>query len=166
MYNYDTLFLDRDGVINKKLERKYVCNFLEFEFMPGALKAIADLTNIFNRIIVVTNQQGIGKGIMTEADLNTLHAKMSEKIKGSGGNIHKIYYCPHLQELDCLCRKPKPGMILQATIDFPEIIIGDSCLVGDSDTDILAASRMNLEAIKVDHEYTLEKWANELLQVL
>ena len=166
MYNHDTLFLDRDGVINKKLQGKYVCNFLDFEFMPGALKAISDLTNIFNRIIIVTNQQGIGKGIMTEADLNILHAKMSEKIKDSGGEINKIYYCPHLQVLDCLCRKPNPGMILQATVDFPEIIIDDSCLVGDSDTDILAARRMNLEAIKVDADYTLEKWTNELLQVL
>ena len=165
MYKYDTLFLDRDGVINKKLEGKYVCDFSDFEFIPGALKAISELTNIFNRIIIITNQQGIGKGIMSDSDLNVLHIKMSEKIASSGGKINKIYYCPHLHELDCLCRKPKPGMIHQAIIDFPEIVINDSYLIGDSDTDILAGKRMNLDTIKVDNDYTLAKWTNELLQV-
>ena len=84
MHNFDTLFLDRDGEINKKLERRYVRNFKEFEFIPGALKAISKLSNMFHRIIIVTNQQGIAKGIMSEFDLNTLHAQMQEKIEKSG----------------------------------------------------------------------------------
>ena len=111
MHSFDTLFLDRDGVINKKLEGRYVRDFSEFEFMEGTIDAISKLTNKFNRIIIITNQQGIGKGIMSDADLNILHTKMEERIEQLGGKINKIYYCPHLEELDCLCRKPRPGMI-------------------------------------------------------
>ena len=166
MHKLDTLFLDRDGVINKKLEGKYVRNFSEFEFMPGALKAISQLSNMFNRIIIVTNQQGISKGIMSEADLNILHTQMQERIEKLGGKINKIYYCPHLEEFDCMCRKPKPGMMRKAVIDFPEIIIDDSYLVGDSDSDIEAGQRMNLKTIKVNNDYTLVKWTSTLLGII
>ena len=163
MHNFDTLFLDRDGVINKKLERRYIRNFSEFEFMPGALKAISKLSNVFTRIIIVTNQQGISKGIMSEADLNTLHTQMQERIEKLGGKINKIYYCPHLEESDCLCRKPKSGMIQRAIVDSPEIIIENSYIVGDSDSDIEAGTRMNLNTVKVDDDYTLAKWTSNLL---
>ena len=77
--------------------------------------------------------------------------------------INKIYYCPHLEELDCMCRKPNPGMIRKAIIDFPEISIQDSYLIGDSDSDIQAGKRMNLKTIKVDDDYTLVKWTEALL---
>ena len=163
MHSLDTLFLDRDGVINQKLEGMYVRDFSKFEFMEGAIDAISKLTNRFNRIIIITNQQGIGKKIMSDADLNILHAKMEERIEQSGGKINKIYYCPHLEEFDCLCRKPRSGMIEQALLDFPKIVLEDSYLIGDSDSDIEAGKRMNLSAIKVNNEYTLAKWTTELL---
>ena len=166
MHNLDTLFLDRDGVINKKLKGQYVRNFSEFEFMNGALKAISQLTDIFNRIIMITNQQGIGKAIMSKSELNILHAQMQKRIEYSGGRIDKIYYCPHLKESDCICRKPKPGMIQQAVIDFPKIIIDDSFLVGDSDSDIEAGKRMNLNTVKVDDYYTLQKWTTDLTAII
>lgn len=166
MHSFDTLFLDRDGVINKKLEGRYVCNFLEFKFILGSLEAISKLSNVFNRILIITNQQGIAKGIISDIDLNALHDQMEEKLEQSGGKITKIYYCPHLEEFDCRCRKPKPGMIEQAIIDFPEIIIEDSYLIGDSDSDIEAGKRMNLNTVKVDNDYTLEKWTSDLLAVI
>jgi D-glycero-D-manno-heptose 1,7-bisphosphate phosphatase len=166
MPNFDTLFLDRDGVINKKLEGKYVRNFSEFEFMPGALDSISKLSNLFNRILIVTNQQGIAKGIMSEADLNILHTQMQERIEKLGGKINKIYYCPHLQDMHCICRKPKSGMIEQAIIDFPEISIKNSYLIGDSDSDIKAGKKMNLNTVKVDNDYTLAKWTTDLLRVI
>jgi len=166
MHKLDTLFLDRDGVINMKLEDKYIRNFQEFEFMPGAELAIANLSRIFKRILVVTNQQGIAKGIMSAEDLDSLHQNMLQKLKITGGSIEKIYYCSHLEESDCSCRKPKPGMIEYAILDFPEIVIEDSYLIGDSDSDIEAGKSMNLNTIKVDNEYTLAKWATELLSVL
>ena len=163
MSNYDTLFLDRDGVINRKLEARYVRDFSEFEFLPGALNAIAQLSNRFIRIIIVTNQQGIAKGIMSENDLNILHAQMQASIERSGGKIDKIYFCPCLASENCECRKPNTGMIKQAFIDFPMISIEDSYLVGDSDSDIEAGQKMNLQTVKVDNTYTLAKWAAELI---
>ena len=166
MHSFDTLFLDRDGVINEKLEGRYVRDFSEFKFMLGALEVISKLSNVFSRIIIITNQQGIAKGIISDADLNALHTKMEEKIEQSGGKLNKIYYCPHLEEFDCRCRKPKPGMIEQAIIDFPEIIIENSYLIGDSDSDIEAGKRMNLNTVKVDNDYTLAKWTTDLLAVI
>lgn len=163
MYDLDTLFLDRDGVINKKLEGRYVRNFSEFEFMPGALYALSKLSSIFNRIIVVTNQQGISKKIMSDSELNILHTLMQEMVNKTGGTIDRIYYCPHLEESGCMCRKPKAGMIEQAIIDFPDIIIDGSYLVGDSDSDIEAGKKMKLNTVKVDNSYTLSKWTADLL---
>ena len=100
---------------------------------------------------------------MSHFDLKFLHDNMIKKIEQSGGRIDKIYYCPHLQESNCSCRKPKPGMIQKAIIDFPEIIINDSYLIGDSDSDIKAGKSMSLNTVKVDNKYTLEKWASNFL---
>jgi D-glycero-D-manno-heptose 1,7-bisphosphate phosphatase len=164
MYKYDTLFLDRDGVINKKLEGNYVCSFKSFEFMPNALLAISKLSRLFNRIIIVTNQQCIGKKIISKNELNEIHELMLKQIKKNSGYINKIYYCPHLVKEFCSCRKPKTGMIQQAIIDFPEIIISDSYLVGDSVSDIEAGNAMKLKTVRVDSIYTLSSWTKTLLK--
>ena len=166
MHKLDTLFLDRDGVINVKLDGKYVKNPDEFEFMIGAETAISKLSKIFNRILIVTNQQGIAKGVMSGKELGVLHEYMLFELKKNGGLINKIYYCPHSASEICNCRKPNPGMIQQAMIDFPEIKAAESYLIGDSDTDILAGNKMGLITIKVDNEYTLSKWCDELLSVI
>ena len=166
MHSLDTLFLDRDGVINVKLEERYVRNSNEFEFMQGALVAISKLSKLFKRILIVTNQQGIGKGIMTEDDLNLLHSFMTSEIGKLNGKIDKIYFCPHLDTENCNCRKPNPGMINQAIADFPEIDRQNSYLIGDSDSDIEAGNRVNLNTVKVDNEYTLAKWTAELMSVI
>lgn len=166
MHSLDTLFLDRDGVINVKLEERYVRNSNEFEFMQGALVAISKLSKLFKRILIVTNQQGIGKGIMTEDDLNLLHSFMTSEIGKLNGKINKIYFCPHLDTENCNCRKPNPGMINQAIADFPEIDRQNSYLIGDSDSDIEAGNRMKLNTVKVDNEYTLAKWTAELMSVI
>ena len=163
MHSFDTLFLDRDGVINVKLDERYVQNPSEFEFMPGAEKSIALLSTIFKRILIVTNQQGIGKGIMTENDLNFLHDYMLSELAKSEGRIDKVYFCPHLVSEKCGCRKPNAGMIQQAKLDFPEINFENSYLVGDSLSDIEVGERMNLLTIKVDNDYTLAKWTAELM---
>jgi histidinol-phosphate phosphatase family protein len=166
MHKLDTLFLDRDGVINVKLEGRYVRNTDEFEFMIGSETAISKLSKIFNRILIVTNQQGIAKGIMSDKDLGVLHEYMLFELKKNGGVIQKIYYCPHLATESCNCRKPNPGLIQQAMIDFPEIKLEQSYLIGDSDTDIIAGNKMGLITVKVDNEYTLSKWCNELFSVI
>ena len=166
MHKLDTLFLDRDGVINVKLDGRYVKNTDEFKFMVGAEMAISKLSKIFNRILIVTNQQGIAKGIMSDNDLGVLHEYMLFELKKNGGVVDKIYYCPHLAIKSCNCRKPNPGMIQQAIVDFPEIKVEDSYLIGDSDTDIIAGSKMGLITVKVDNEYTLSKWCDELLSII
>ena len=166
MHKLDTLFLDRDGVINIKLDGRYVKNTDEFEFMIGAEMAISKLSKIFNRILIVTNQQGIAKGIMSDNDLDVLHEYMLFEIKKNGGVIDKIYYCPHLATESCNCRKPNPGLIQQAMIDFPKIKLAQSYLIGDSGTDIIAGNKMGLITVKVDNEYTLSKWCDELFSVI
>jgi len=149
-----------------KLDSRYVRNFSEFEFMKGAELAIANLSKIFKRILIVTNQQGIAKGIMSTEDLNSLHQNMLQQLKTTGGAIQKIYYCPHLDAENCKCRKPNTGMIKQAIIDFPDLENEKSYLVGDSDSDITAGNEMGLITVKVDNEYTLAKWSEELLLVI
>ena len=159
---FDTLFLDRDGVINKKLERRYVTNFDEFVFVKNSDIAIRKLHKIFKRILIVTNQQGIGKGIMTEDDLNLLHLQMQRKLNPDFDLIDKIYFCPCLEGDSCNCRKPKTGMLEEAKLDFPEIIIKNSFLIGDSESDIEAGNKFGLKTIKVNETYTLNNWLESI----
>ena len=161
---FDTLFLDRDGVINKKLERRYVTNFDEFVFVKNSDIAIRKLHKIFKRILVVTNQQGIGKGIMTKDDLNLLHLQMQRKLSVDFDLIDKIYFCPCLEVENCNCRKPKTGMLENAKLDFPEMKIEDSFLVGDSDSDIIAGKKFGLSTIKVSSEFTLFDWLTKITE--
>ena len=161
--NFDSLFLDRDGVINKKLEGRYVSRWEEFEFMPNALQAVNILSKLFKRIFIVTNQQGIGKGIMSQNDLLFLHQKMLNEIEKAGGKINKIYFCPHLETDNCNCRKPKIGMIEKAIQDFSSINIKKSYLIGDSPSDIKAGERAGLHTIKVNNNFTLHSWIKQIL---
>ena len=166
MKKFDTLFLDRDGVINVKIKKGYITTSNDLEFMPNALLAIHKLTQIFNRIIVVTNQQCIGKGIITNVELLNIHTHMLDEVRKHKGNIDKIYYCPHLASDKCQCRKPKPGMIIKALEEFPEIDINHSYLIGDSDSDIEAGESQGLTSIKVDNEYTLFFWYSDLIRLI
>ena len=159
---YDTLFLDRDGVINQKLEGRYVTNFNEFVFVKNSDLAIRKLHKIFKRILIVTNQQGIGKGIMTEDDLNLLHLQMQRKLNPDFDLIDKIYFCPCLEGDSCNCRKPKTGMLEEAKLDFPEIIIKNSFLIGDSESDIEAGNKFGLKTIKVNEAFTLNSWLESI----
>ena len=161
---FDTLFLDRDGVINKKLEQRYVTNFDEFVFVKNSDIAIRKLYKIFKRILIVTNQQGIGKGIMTEDDLNLLHLQMQRKLSVDFDLIDKIYFCPCLELDNCNCRKPKTGMLENAKLDFPDMKIEDSFLVGDSDSDIIAGKKFGLSTIKVSSKFTLFDWLTKITE--
>ena len=127
-----TLFLDRDGVINERLPGDYVKDPGEFRFLPGATAAIAQLSKIFGRVFIVTNQQGIGKGLMTEDDLTAVHDAMMKEIRQAGGRIDRIYYSPHLDSENNPMRKPGTGMALQAKNEFPEIEFSRAVMVGDS----------------------------------
>ena len=160
--NYSTLFLDRDGVINVKI-KGYVIDFSDFVFIKGVKQSLSQLNQIFNRIIIVTNQQGIGKGLMHSDDLDLLHNKMCSEISKYGGNIDQIYYCPHLADAACICRKPKPGMIYKAKNDFPDIDFKTSILIGDSESDIQAAESAGIKSFKVSQEFTFTDWTNSFI---
>ena len=143
-----TLFLDRDGVINKKLDG-YVTKPKDFKFLGGVLAALPILSNIFERIIIVTNQQGIGKGIMTHDDLHSVHSHMLRNIELAGGRIDNIYYCPHLATENPPCRKPNPGMAIQAKSDYPSIDFKKSIMVGDSESDIVFGNKLMMTTVKI-----------------
>ena len=108
-----TVILDRDGVLNKKPPRaQYVRNWEEFKWLPGAKQGLRILTEAGYRIIVVSNQAGIGRGVMTEEDLLKIHDAMKSEAKAEGGRIDKIYYCPHDWDTGCECRKPRAGLVV------------------------------------------------------
>ena len=159
---YTTLFLDRDGVINKKLEGRYVSRWEEFEFIPNTLQAVNILSKLFKRIFIVTNQQGIGKGIMSQNDLLFLHQRMIKEVEKASGKIDKIYFCPHLEKDNCNCRKPKTGMIEKAILDFPEIEVKNAYLIGDSPSDIQVGKLAGLHTVKVDDKFTLYDWVEQI----
>lgn len=130
-----TLFLDRDGVINYEKEDDYILNRNEFVFYPGVPEAIEIFSKLFMNIILVTNQRGIGRGLMTENDLEDIHQYMLQTIREAGGSIDKIYHCSSVIENDPL-RKPNPGMALLAKKDFPKIDFSKSIMVGNRISDM------------------------------
>ncbi|MCS6895861.1 MAG: HAD family hydrolase [Bacteroidia bacterium] len=141
-----TLFLDRDGVINAEKVGSYIFTWSEFVFLPRVEEAIAMLSRIFGRLIVVTNQRGVGRGLMTEGDLETIHEKMRTHLMSLGGRIDAIYACTDIQE-DSLCRKPNIGMALQAQKDFPEIDFTRSIMVGNSESDMEFGRRLGMRTV-------------------
>ena len=162
---YDTLFLDRDGVINVRIPGEYVTRWEDFQFIEGVPAAIAKYSQIFKRILVVTNQQGIGKGIMTEADLNAVHEQMIKAIEAAGGRIDRVYFCPKLARNKPFCRKPNIGMGRQAKSHFPEIDFSKSIMVGDSLSDIGFGCRLGMKTVLVETNLEeLEKLEKEGLK--
>lgn len=147
-----TLFLDRDGVINRRNWSGYIEQVSEFEFLPGVEEAIAFLSHKFQRIIVVTNQQGIGKGIMTERNLLDIHRYMIECVERQGGKIDACYFASELKSAHPFLRKPAPGMALQAQKDFPEIDFSKSIMVGDTDSDIQFGMNLGMKTIRIMSE--------------
>ncbi|MBK6522092.1 MAG: HAD family hydrolase [Sphingobacteriaceae bacterium] len=131
-----TLFLDRDGVINKKLDNDYVKHWMEFEFEKDVVQNFKKLNEVFGTVVVVTNQQGIGKGVYTKEDLELIHNNMLYELKYHKGIIDKVYYSPYLASENHETRKPNIGMALQAKRDLPQIDLTKSIIVGDSMSDM------------------------------
>ncbi len=140
----DTLFLDRDGVLNERLPGAYVRRWAEFRWLPGVLQALALLAPHFSRIFIVTNQQGIGKGLMTEQALAAIHQRMMQDIEAAGGRIDAIYHCPELASRPGNCRKPAPAMALRARADFPEVDFAGAVMVGDSLSDLQFGQQLGM----------------------
>ena len=131
-------FLDRDGVINcKPPEGLYVTRWEEWHFLPGAAKAIGLLNRAGFRVIVVSNQRCVAKGLITPRELDAMHQRMCDELAAAGARIDGIYYCPHENQPSCGCRKPAPGMLLAAARTH-RIDLAASWMIGDSDIDVQA----------------------------
>ena len=140
-----TLFIDRDGVINHEKEDDYILNVSEFLFYDGVTDAMKILSPYFELIVMVTNQRGIGKGLMTSNDLNGIHQYMLQKIEKNDGRIDKIYFCSDLNESPN--RKPNPGMALQAKSDFPQIDFSKSIMVGNRKSDMQFGRNAGMQTV-------------------
>ncbi len=148
--NRNCVFLDRDGVINvKAAPHDYIRNWRQFEFLPN----ITDWIRIFNTldylVIVITNQRGVARGLITPVDLDEIHRNMISELASKGARIDDVFCCPH-HDNACECRKPKPGLVLQAQQKW-DLNLDRSVLVGDSDSDEELAANSGLKFIRVAH---------------
>src|SRR5687768_13745898 len=130
-----TIFLDRDGVINHEKYNDYIHNWNEFKFYDGVLEALTIIAERFNRVIIVTNQKGVGKGLTKLEDLYLIHSNMEHAILDAGGRVDAIYYCSDMED-NSPFRKPNPGMGLQAAERFPDIDLHKSIMVGNTLSDM------------------------------
>ena len=144
-----TVFLDRDGVINRNRPRgDYVKSWNEFQFLPGARGAIIRLTQAGFRLLVITNQACVGKGIVSWDKVQQIHELMMQEIARSGGRIEAVLCCPHLPDDGCHCRKPAPGLLKHAQEEY-KVDLGRAILVGDSVKDVQTAAAVGMPAIMV-----------------
>jgi D-glycero-D-manno-heptose 1,7-bisphosphate phosphatase len=141
------VFLDRDGVINRKPpEGQYVSQWSDFHPLPGAEQAIAALNASGRTVIVITNQRGVALGLYTEDDVRSLHLELQRQLSDHSAHIDAFYYCPH-DKNQCDCRKPSTGLFEQAFRDFPQASLANSIVIGDSISDIQAARNLSLRSI-------------------
>lgn len=161
-----TLFLDRDGVINERLIDDYVKQLNELKIIDKVPAAIDTFTRLFGRIVVVTNQQGIGKGMMTAEDLDIVHGFIEEVIKSAGGRIDRFYFAPQLKSENSIDRKPGIGMGLKAKDDFPEINFEKSIMVGDSESDIEFGMKLGMKTVMLKNDRNIQTKADYIFENL
>ena len=157
-----TIFLDRDGVINQPIKGDYVRDWGQFKFLPGAISALRSLSESGYEIFVITNQRGIGRGLMTEDDLNKIHERMVLELAQNSVSISKIYYCPHLARDNCFCRKPAPGMLYRAANENL-INLRKSIFIGDNESDLAAGTKVGCKTILVRSESGLSDIVSSIL---
>ncbi len=151
-----TLFLDRDGVINEEKHQDYIRNASEFIFYEGVLDAFKKLSQSFGRIIIVTNQRGIGRGFMTHQDLNEIHEFMIAAVTQTGGRIDRVYYAPDLDS-EAIDRKPNIGMGLTAKTEFPDIDFAKSIMVGNNISDMKFGRGLGMHTVYVETTKPLDE---------
>jgi len=141
------VILDRDGVINFD-SAQFIKSPDEWKPIPGSLEAIARLKQNGYRIVVATNQSGVGRGLFDMDTLNQIHAKMHKSVAAAGGQIDAIFYCPHSADSNCTCRKPKPGMFERIAGCF-NVDLGNAYAIGDSLRDLQAAGTSGAKPVLV-----------------
>jgi len=144
-----SLFLDRDGVINERIPGGYISHWADFRFCRKAIEALQILQQHFDYLFIVTNQQGIGKGLMSVQQLEQLHEKMLAVLQEAGVSIDAVYFCGALKAANDNCRKPNPTMGLQARQDFPAIDFQQSVMVGDSISDLQFGRNLSMHTVLI-----------------
>ncbi len=158
------VFLDRDGVINKNAPpHEYITTWKDFKFLPGAIKGIQLLKKNGFRVIVISNQRGISRGIMSESDLKNIHENMQNRLKKYNAEVDAIYYCPHGSDNGCECRKPKPGMLLRAASEY-NFDITQAIFIGDSESDEKAGKEAGCKVIKMKQDGNLLKIVQRMIK--
>jgi D-glycero-D-manno-heptose 1,7-bisphosphate phosphatase len=151
------VFLDRDGVLNRKLpEGAYVSDWAQFEWLPGVVEAIVRMKRAGLTLILVTNQRGVALGQVTNAQLELIHRNLQSCLAQQGAGLDAIYYCPH-DNGQCTCRKPQTGLFEQAMKDFPQVNADNSVVIGDSLSDIQAGRRLGMKTIFIEGEADRQK---------
>ena len=159
-----TVILDRDGVLNEKPPKaQYVRSCGEFEWLPGATDALRLLKENDYRVIVVSNQAGVGRGLMTETALQQIHERMKAEAAQAGGKIEAVYYCPHDWNAGCECRKPKPGLLYRAQRE-PPLDLTKTFFIGDDERDGEAAEAAGCSFAKVTDENSLLKITQRMVK--
>jgi len=144
-----TVFLDRDGVINRYPgDRLYVTSLNKFRFLPKAKEALALLSKKGFKVFIASNQAGVGRGVYAQTTLNKITSTMLRKIEKSGGRIDKVYYCTHKKDAGCMCRKPLPGLLKKAAKEF-KFSLKNAYFIGDTIRDVLTAKAAGSKSILV-----------------
>jgi D-glycero-D-manno-heptose 1,7-bisphosphate phosphatase len=152
-----TVFLDRDGVLNRKVrEGRYVTSPDEFQLLPGVPEAIARLNRAGLRVIVVSNQRGIALKLYTPADVEAIHTAFERDLATHHAHIDAFFFCPH-DKNECTCRKPLPGLFYQARKRFPDISGKSSAMIGDSWSDIEFGRRLGLFTVFIEGDRAFQK---------
>ncbi|HMI01433.1 MAG TPA: HAD-IIIA family hydrolase [Pedobacter sp.] len=144
---FDTLFLDRDGVLNRKIDAGYVLKVTDVELLPGMHDFLIWASPVFKQIIVVTNQRCVGRGLITQKELVLINAHINAEM---GNLISCFFVCPHLTEEECNCRKPNQGLFLAATEEYT-IDFRNSWMIGDSETDLIPAKALGIRSVYISN---------------
>jgi D-glycero-D-manno-heptose 1,7-bisphosphate phosphatase len=148
------VFLDRDGTLN--VEKDYVYRYADWEWVPGAVEGLKKIAGLGFRLVVVSNQSGVARGYYTDSDVRALHSVVAKDLRESGIDVAGFYFCPHGPGDGCDCRKPQPGLLLQAQKDL-KIDFSGSFMVGDKLIDIQAAQAAGVQPILVGTGYGMKE---------
>jgi histidinol-phosphate phosphatase family protein len=157
------VFLDRDGVISIFTPDDYIKKWKEFAFIPEGIDGLKILYNAGYKIVIISNQAGVGKGLFSQKDLDDITENMKKELKKIGVEIYKVYYCIHKKEDNCNCRKPKPGLFLKAKEEIGDIDFTTTYFIGDSDIDVIAGKSIGLKTVivltgKTKSDKEIENW--------
>ena len=161
MNKLKTVFLDRDGVINKE-RNDYVKSISELEIFPNVAKNVELLKNAGFLVVIITNQSAINRGLITHEMVSQIHSSIQNYLKANGTYVDGFFYCPHKPDENCNCRKPKSGLLNKAILEL-NIDVNSSWMIGDNDSDIEASTSIGCKAIKIDNNFSLDNAVDKIL---